>query len=153
MSRLQDAIGYAAPAKAMEAMEQNLFRFFDNPDSLCLAPFDLEGVTPQFDDVERIVRARLIPCQITATPLLKQDELQPLRIGAYGGMYTAPHAGKIATTDITFELTYALPISADIERTDNVDYAITWRGDEIIGISPNSDFYPFYPDNPWGGDR
>jgi len=24
--------------------------------------------------------------------------------------------------------------------------AITWRGDEIIGISPNSDFLPFYPD-------
>ncbi len=48
----------------------------------------------------------------------------------------------------TIELTYALPITTDIERTDNVDYAITWRGDEIIGISPNSDFYPFYPDNP-----
>jgi hypothetical protein len=27
-----------------------------------------------------------------------------------------------------------------------VDYAITWRGDEIIGISPNSAFLPFYPD-------
>ena len=454
MSRLQGAIGYAVPAQAMEAMEENLFRFFDNPDSLCLAPFDLEGVKPQFDlhslregllglnslvqyrqsnqaalrehamveslmrltsedgswvlencdyarrigldtaktdwglvvgypanhgrliealvwdyeatgdplalraaerfarfhfantaqpdgslgkqpgnhthsylgtlrglllygeltgqrdyvdavattyritvrsrlkksgfishdmdkdsigeptspgdaaqlalwlatrhnyteyfdDVERIVRARLIPCQITATPLLKQDKLEPLLIGAYGGMYTAPHAGKIATTDITaavthtlvdvyrhiavqddttlkvnfhfdyenadvcivstraehatvtitpkhakniliriprwtprqsvnlkvagqpidlvtlgdyalvakdllpgtIELTYALPVTADIERTDNVDYAITWRGDEIIGISPNSDFYPFYPDNPGTENR
>ena len=49
MSRLQGAIGYAVPAQAMEAMEENLFRFFDNPDSLCLAPFDLEGVKPQFD--------------------------------------------------------------------------------------------------------
>jgi hypothetical protein len=207
--------------------------------------------TEYFDDVERIVRARLIPCQITATPLLKQDKLAPLLIGAYGGMYTAPHAGKIATTDITaavthtlvdvyrhivvqddttltvnfhfdfenadvcikstraknatvtiipkhaknilirvprwtprqsvnlkvagqpidlltlgdyalvpkdllpgtIELTYALPVTADIERTDNVDYAITWRGDEIIGIFPNSDFYPFYPDNPGTENR
>lgn len=202
--------------------------------------------TEYFDDVERIVRARLIPCQITATPMLKQDTLAPLLIGAYGGMYAAPHAGKIATTDITvavthklvdvyrhiavqddttlkvnfhfdyedtgvrivstratnatvtiipkhakniliriprwtprlsvslkvagqpinqltlgdyvlvpkdlhpgtIELTYGLPVTTEIERTDNVDFAITWRGDEIIGISPNSDFYPFYPDNP-----
>jgi hypothetical protein len=202
--------------------------------------------TEYFDDVERIVRARLIPCQITAAPSLKQEKFAPLLIGAYGGMYTAPHAGKIATTDITaavthtlvdvyrhiaerddntlkinlhfdfedadvcivskratsaavsiipkratniliriprwtprqsvslkaagqpidllmlgdyalvpkeqgtgtIELTYSLPVTTETERTDNVDYAITWRGDEIIGISPNSDFYPFYPDAP-----
>ncbi|KKL48048.1 hypothetical protein LCGC14_2329440, partial [marine sediment metagenome] len=207
--------------------------------------------TEFFDDVERIVRARLIPCQITETPSLKQEELRPLLIGAYGGMHTEAHAGKIATTDVTaavthtlvdvyrhiaepsdttlkinfhfdyedqhvrivskraksatvtiaakhhknaliriprwalrplvggpprqsvilkvagepidllmlgdyalvpkdrlpgtIELTYALPVSTESERTHNVDYAITWRGDEIMGISPNSDFFPFYP--------
>jgi hypothetical protein len=42
-------------------------------------------------------------------------------------------------------LSYALPVSTQVERTDGVDYAITWRGDEVIGISPNSDFLPFYP--------
>jgi hypothetical protein len=201
--------------------------------------------TEFFADVERIVRARLIPCQITETPPLKQEELKPLLIGAYGGMYTEAHAGKIATTDITaavahslldvyrhiavrseteirvnfhfdyedknvritsqrgksaavtilpkikenvmvriprwtprdsvvlkvdgeaieplmlgdyalvpknilpgtIVLRYALPVSTEIERTNNVDYSITWRGDEVIGISPNSDFFPFYPNH------
>jgi hypothetical protein len=199
--------------------------------------------TEFFDDVERIVRARLIPCQITETPALKQPELAPLLLGAYGGMYTEAHAGKVATTDITaavthtlvdvynhivvptgpglkvnfhfdyqdqhvsivsrrgksatvtivpkakqnvlirvprwtppksivlkvndkpvdalmlgdyalvpkdvlpgkIELAYALPVSTEIEATNNVNYAITWRGDEVVGISPNSDFFPFYP--------
>jgi len=196
-----------------------------------------------FDDVERIVRARLIPCQITETPRMKQEDLRPLLIGAYGGMYSEAHAGKIATTDITaavvhtlvnvyeqivtrsaaglkvnfhfdyededvsitsrrdrsarvtivsrvkqnclvripgwvpresvvltvdktpiealmlgdyafvsrktlpgvIKLRYALPVSTERERTNTIDYAITWRGDEIIGISPNSDLFPFYP--------
>lgn len=201
--------------------------------------------TELFDDVERIIRARLIPCQIMETQSLKQIELAPLLVGAYGGMYLESHAGKIATTDITaavshtlidiyrhiaihkdntlkinfhfdyedqhvrivseraryasvsivpkqsvnvlvriprwtsqqsvvlkiagkqidflmlgdyalvpkdllpgtIELTYALPVSTEIERTNNIDFSITWRGDEVIGISPNSDFYPFYPDS------
>jgi DUF1680 family protein len=46
----------------------------------------------------------------------------------------------------TIELQYSLPVSTEVERTDNIDYNINWRGDEIMGISPNSDFYPFYPD-------
>jgi len=49
MLRLQDAIGYDIDAQAAAAMEDNLFRFFDNPDHLCLAPFDTAGVQPQFD--------------------------------------------------------------------------------------------------------
>ncbi len=200
--------------------------------------------TEFFDDVERIVRARLIPSQITDVPSSKHHELEPLLIGAFGGMHTEVHAGKIATVDITaavihslvdvyryiavanetdlrihfhfdyadknvritsqrektatvkitpasklnlwiriprwtprtsarlvvagkalplfivgdyffvprdlmpaeVTLTYDLPVSTEVEGTDNVDYSITWRGDEIIGISPNSDFLPFYPD-------
>jgi hypothetical protein len=31
------------------------------------------------------------------------------------------------------------------ETTDGVDYQFTWRGDEILGISPNASFLPFYP--------
>jgi len=49
MMRLQEAIGYPIPAEAEAAMQQNVFRFFNNPDHLCLAPFDMEGVNPQFD--------------------------------------------------------------------------------------------------------
>lgn len=43
------------------------------------------------------------------------------------------------------ELTYALPVSVEKESLAGVDYEITWRGDEVIGICPNTDFYPFYP--------
>ena len=203
--------------------------------------------TEYLDDVERIVRARLVPCQITEPPPLQQPELAPLMLGGLGmrGKKSGTaHCEKAATTDITsavlhtlvdvythiavanetdlrvhfhfdyddknvsitsqrektatvtitpktklnlwvrlprwtpkesvrlvvagknmplfivgdyafvprdlmpaeVTLTYDLPVSTEIERTDGVDYSITWRGDEIIGISPNSDFLPFYPD-------
>jgi|WetSurMetagenome_2_1015567.scaffolds.fasta_scaffold69584_2 hypothetical protein len=97
------------------------------------------GYTEFFDDVERIVRARLIPCQITQVQSLKQPGLAPLRIL---GDYALVPRDKLSNT---IELQYSLPVSTEIERTDNIDYTINWRGDEIMGISPNSDFYPFYP--------
>ena len=210
------------------------------------------GFTEYLDDVERIVRARIIPSQITETPPLRppsdeaKDEYQNLRaqvIGAFGGMHLEPHAGKKPTTDITaadvhtlvdvykhialqcdsglkillhfdyedarvrirskrqkvaeltvlpkikanifiriprwaplasirlrvqgkpvgvekygdfvliprefvpaeITLQFDLPVISEIERTDGVDYRILWRGDEVIGITPNSSFYPFYP--------
>lgn len=40
---------------------------------------------------------------------------------------------------------YALPARTLHETTDGTDYTFTWRGDEIIGVYPNSDFFPFYP--------
>jgi len=41
-------------------------------------------------------------------------------------------------------LTYGLPVRKETERSVGVDWVLTWRGDEIIGIFPNSDFYPFF---------
>ena len=49
-------------------------------------------------------------------------------------------------------LTYDLPVNTEIETAHGVDYTLTWRGDEIIGICPNSDFYPFYPTGECGVD-
>lgn len=43
------------------------------------------------------------------------------------------------------ELTYDLPVYQEDEITDNLEYTLTWRGDEVIGITPNNDFFPFYP--------
>ena len=43
------------------------------------------------------------------------------------------------------EVEYGLPVRSIDEHTDGVDYRITWRGDDVIGISPNTDFLPFYP--------
>lgn len=210
------------------------------------------GYTEFYDDVERIVRARIIPSQITESPPLRpkadndEDENRNLTervIGAYGGMHGAPHWGKRPVLDVTtadlhtladiynniavrgdtglrinfhfdyeddnvrvasergksarvtivpkvegnvfvripgwaprrsvrlslngkpaklimvgvfavvsgelrdgsIVVKYELPVSTETERTNDVDYKIVWRGDEVIGIRPNSEFYPFYP--------
>jgi hypothetical protein len=200
--------------------------------------------TEYFDEVERIVRARLIPCQITDVPELKNPKYAPLLLGALGGMYKDPHGFKEATTDVTaavihtlvdvyshivvseeaglrvnmhlnyednkiriaskreksamlsvsvkekqnvniriprwtpmnsvkitvdgklyqplvlgnyifvpkellpgeIVVSYALPVSTEIEATKGITYRITWRGDEVMGIWPNSSHLPFYPD-------
>ena len=77
-----------------------------------------EGYTEYFDDVERIVRARLIPSQITASPKLSPVEtpdcadsvfnLDARVIGGYGGMLKYPHAGKNNYTDITASVLHSL---------------------------------------------
>ena len=43
-------------------------------------------------------------------------------------------------------LTYTLPGRKSVETTDGTDWEFTWRGDEIVGIFPNSTVLPFYPD-------
>lgn len=210
------------------------------------------GYTEFLDDAERIIRARLLPSQITESPRLKyamddgKDEhynLDERILGAMGGCHLEPHAGKQAVTDVTaaglhtlidvynniaihtesgltinfhfdYEddkirmvterdqdatiiitiknkqntlvripkwtpmdsvkitvkgnpivplmignfaylpnqlfpgeviLKYGLPVRTVIEKTGGVEYKIVWRGDDIIGISPNSDFFLFYP--------
>lgn len=45
-------------------------------------------------------------------------------------------------------LSYDLPQRQVVEPTDGVAYRFTWRGDEIVGISPNADFLTFYPTGP-----
>ena len=42
-------------------------------------------------------------------------------------------------------LKYGLPVRTIIEKTSEVEYKMVWRADECIGISPNSDFFAFYP--------
>ena len=62
------------------------------------------------DDAERIVRARILPSQITEKPGLTpmaedgRDEharLDERVLGAFGGMHRHPHGGILPTTDIT----------------------------------------------------
>ena len=40
---------------------------------------------------------------------------------------------------------YNLPRATVIEPTDGVEYQLQWRGDEIVGINPNTEYLPFYP--------
>ena len=66
------------------------------------------GYTEFLDDAERIVRARILPSQITTPQGLSpaQDEdhsvdFEALTVDAFGGMHTHPHGGILPTTDIT----------------------------------------------------
>ena len=43
------------------------------------------------------------------------------------------------------EMRYALPTKRTVETTEGIDFTIDWRGDEIVGICSNTDFFPFYP--------
>ena len=213
--------------------------------------FALDGSGGFLDDAERIVRARILPSQVTKTPPLipagsggdQYERLEERVLGGFGGMHFLPHGGKRNTTDVTaaclhtladiynhivwkdasaiwilFHFTYAdrdiqikecrgeaallqiqsytakplmiripgwvaeeslkvkingevkevkpqegflripgretvqfvevaydLPEKIITETTNGVDYRIAWRGDEITGISPNTTWYPFYP--------
>ncbi len=46
----------------------------------------------------------------------------------------------------TAEIVYALPEREIHETTDDTEYTLHWKGDDVIGITPNVTFYPFYPD-------
>lgn len=64
--------------------------------------------------------------------------ISPAMIGVFACVPAEVLPGEIV-------LTYALPARKTTETTDGVDYQFTWRGDEILGISPNASFLPFYP--------
>jgi hypothetical protein len=42
------------------------------------------------------------------------------------------------------ELSHNLPSKIEDETIDGVTYQIHWRGDEVVGIHPNTDWLPFY---------
>lgn len=44
------------------------------------------------------------------------------------------------------EMSYSLPERITKDTLRGIEFTYKWRGDDIIGISPNTDFYPFYPD-------
>jgi hypothetical protein len=212
-----------------------------------------EGYPSHLDDIERIVRARILPSQILQAPEIvpeANDGRDPHReigkriIGAFGGCTSHPHGGKLAVTDVTsadvhtlcdiyanvapqegstlavmfhldyeddrvriesrraesahlridcrkvgnvavripqwapsdslkyrvagrsfrpvliegmahfgripkggvVEVEYALPERWTRETDLGVEYELKWRGDDVLGIRPNADFLPFYPD-------
>lgn len=40
---------------------------------------------------------------------------------------------------------YGLPIHSTVDAINGVEYRYQWRGDSIIGVSPNTNLRPFYP--------
>ena len=110
-----------------------------------------EGFTEYFDDVERIVRARLIPSQITQSPKLSPKNepdcadavfnLDARVIGGYGGMLLHPHAGKNNYTDITASVLHSLAyfymhsLRTEQENLAKVDVLLHFDGEnELIKV-------------------
>ncbi len=50
--------------------------------------------------------------------------------------------------DAQIVIEYDLPEKIMSETTDGVEYQLHWRGDDIVGISPNTDYLPFYATTP-----
>jgi hypothetical protein len=49
------------------------------------------------------------------------------------------------TKSSNIKLSYSLPYKKTFEKTEGTEYEILWKGDEVISISPNPNYYPFYP--------
>ncbi|MFN8448805.1 MAG: hypothetical protein U0521_09490 [Anaerolineae bacterium] len=69
------------------------------------------------------------------------EQLQPMHAGHFA------HVGRVAA-GTTVVMDYALPIRKATETGLGVETEILWKGDDIVGIAPNTAFYPFYPDVP-----
>lgn len=211
------------------------------------------GCSEGFDNAERLLRARMVPAQITESPGLapaaddgcdEHANLEERLVGAIGGMHAEPHGGKRHTTDVTaaglhglvdiynhiveatdrlvrvnfhldfqddtvtivsrrsaagaqvsvhvrqrrtvlvrmpgwtpgaavrlaidgqslapewigsslcipetlmpgaIQLEYDLPTRRTMERVGDVELEYSWRGDDLVGVHPNTTFFPMYP--------
>lgn len=43
---------------------------------------------------------------------------------------------------------YGLPTRTSVEKTMGTEFTYTWRGDQITGVSPNTELYPYYSSAP-----
>jgi hypothetical protein len=75
------------------------------------------GHPEYLDDAARIVRARILPSQVTEVPGLepaagedsdRYSDLEERVRGAFGGIYREPHGGTVPTTDVTAATVHSL---------------------------------------------
>jgi hypothetical protein len=69
---------------------------------------------------------------------VKGHRVRTLWLGSF--LFVPPEEERVQ-----IHVEYDLPITTMHESADGTTYRLTWRGDEVIGISPNTDFMPFYP--------
>jgi hypothetical protein len=65
---------------------------------------------------------------------------RPPRVERVGNFAYLPAIGYQGVT-----MVYDLPRETFAEETDGVEYVFEIRGDEVTGVTPYDDFYPFYP--------
>lgn len=110
------------------------------------------------DDV-KIRSARTDVARVTIETKVRKDVFvripswaprETVRISVDGRRSELPAGGVFARIkpnrpNAKIEVEYALPVHDEIETLAGVRYTLRWKGDDVIGISPNSDFFPFYP--------
>jgi hypothetical protein len=72
---------------------------------------------------------------------INDEAYQPVFLGQFAWTGKVP-----AGTRVTME--YALPVRCSKEKGLGAEFEVFWRGDDVVGVRPNTDFYPFYPDAP-----
>lgn len=63
--------------------------------------------------------------------------IEPRMLGNFAFIAREKIVGQIV-------MTYDLPDGRTEEEIDGTKYTFTWRGDEITGVNPNTEFLPFY---------
>lgn len=111
------------------------------------------------DDKIRVTTERGERAKVTLTPKIRQNLAvripswtppESVKVTVNGQPVESTRVGRFAciSRDVfpaPIVLEYDLPVRKSIERIAGVDYSLTWKGDAIVGISPNSDFMPLYP--------
>jgi hypothetical protein len=122
------------------------------------------GLTVNFhfdyeDDKIRITSERGQRAKVTIVPKIRQNIAvripgwtppDSVKITVNGQPFDQVRVGKFACIprDVfpaPIVLQYDLPVRKAVERIAGVDYSLTWKGDGIVGLTPNSDFMPLYP--------
>ena len=122
------------------------------------------GLTVQFhfdyDDAHvRITSKRDDKATVTVEPRVPQNVLirvpawappQSLKFTTAGERILPLMLGNFAFFDRSrlqapLIMTYDLPEHTTEETIDGTTYTCHWRGDEITGVHPNTDYFPFYP--------
>jgi hypothetical protein len=70
-----------------------------------------------------------------------KDKADPVYAGQFAQLGRVPSGTRITVT-------YDLPQRQTNETDLGAPYEIFWRGDDVIGVKPNTKLYPFYPDAP-----
>lgn len=82
-----------------------------------------------------------IPTWVPKESVIGKVGNQPIAISLAGCFAFVPEERPQGTVEVF----YSLPEKITKDTLRGIEFTYKWRGDDIIGISPNTDFYPFYP--------
>ncbi len=127
--------------------EKTLEVFFhldcDTPTAKVMCRRENSGELTVLPKVDRAVAIR-VPRWTSRESIRVQvgrDKVDPVYAGHFAQLGRVP-AG------VTITMTYDLPRRQTKETDLGVLYEIYWQGDGVVGVKPNTKFYPFYPDAP-----